>query len=187
MDIVIVTETIVPANTNDGADLPAEAHPPSPRGEAEQRALLVARIGEAVRVVTSHQRCATASRLHHAGISMAHLHVLWILGEHGSLPISRLADLVGEQRGLVTRERVADDRRVVLVRVTDAGREVTDTVDGWRAGMLQRLFGRFEVRELERVLAALDDERAAFASGAPGSVTSSRTPCPDESKETPSR
>jgi DNA-binding MarR family transcriptional regulator len=203
IDIVIVTETIMHAPMNDGLSPGVDLAPPSPPADAERRMLLIARIGEAVRAVASHQRCATASRLHRAGISMGHLHVIWILGEHGPLPIGRLAELVGvavpnatglvdrmEQRGLVTRERVADDRRVVLVRVTDAGREVADDVDGWRAGTLQRLFGHFENPELERMLAAIDAERAAFASDP---ESSSLTPCldqpnrPDGPKETTTR
>jgi DNA-binding MarR family transcriptional regulator len=174
---------------NGGPRLVAEVATPSLLAESEQRTVLIARIGEAVRVVASHQRCATASRLHRAGISMAHLHVIWILGEHGPLPIGRLADLVGvavpnatglvdrmEQRGLVTRERVADDRRVVLVRATDAGNAVADDVDGWRAGMLQRLFDHFETPLLEKMLAAIDDERAAFARDP---AASSLAPCLD--------
>ena len=65
---------------------------------------------------------------------MTHLHVMWRLEESGELPMSRLAEFLDvslsnatglidrmEERGLVERSRVSDDRRVVLVRLT-AGR-----------------------------------------------------------------
>src|SRR5664280_1858945 len=106
------------------------------------RAGLLARIGDGIRAVSGHERCAAARHLHRAGISMAHLQILWLVSEHGPLPISRLADLLGvavpnatglvdrmEQRGLVVRERMADDRRVVRVSATDAGRDIADEVD----------------------------------------------------------
>jgi DNA-binding MarR family transcriptional regulator len=106
---------------------------------------------------------------------MAHLQVLWLLGEHGPLPVGRLADLLGvavpnatglidrmEQRNLVTRTRVPGDRRVVLVSVTDAGRETADQVDGWRSAMLEGLFRRLDTSELRRLAEALEEMRDAF-------------------------
>ena len=62
-------------------------------------------------------------------MSMTHMHVMWLLQHHGDLSMSRLAELLDvslsnatgivdrmEERGLVERVRVPDDRRVVLVR-----------------------------------------------------------------------
>ena len=62
---------------------------------------------------------------------MTHLHVMWRLEEPGELTMSRLAEFLDvslsnatglvdriEERGLVERSRVPDDRRVVLVRLT---------------------------------------------------------------------
>ena len=63
------------------------------------------------------------------GVSMTQVHVLSLLQHHGDVPMSRLADLLDvsvsnatglidrmEERGLVERVRVPDDRRVVIVR-----------------------------------------------------------------------
>src|SRR6476469_8517276 len=76
-------------------------------------------------------RCAGTGRMVKAGISMTHLHILWLLEHHGDITMSRLADLLDvsfsnatglidrmEERGLVERVRVPEDRRVVLVRAS---------------------------------------------------------------------
>ena len=75
-------------------------------------------------------RCAGTGRLVKAGVSMTHMHVMWLLQHHGDLSMSHLAELLDvsfsnatgiidrmEERGLVERMRVPDDRRVVLVRI----------------------------------------------------------------------
>src|SRR3954452_11998897 len=79
-------------------------------------------LGEAI-VDELHQmigslRCAGTGRMVKAGISMTHLHILWVLEHHGALPMGRLADLLDvslsnasglidrmEERGLVERFR----------------------------------------------------------------------------------
>jgi DNA-binding MarR family transcriptional regulator len=52
-------------------------------------------------------RCAGTGRMVKAGISMTHLHILWVLEHHGELPMSRLADLLdvslSNATGLVDR------------------------------------------------------------------------------------
>jgi len=91
------------------------------------RAELLRDIAEGVALLAGRHRCAVARTVHHSGISLGHLQILWILQEHGPLPVSRLADWLGnrpaqrdrlldrmEQRGLVERARDVDDRRVVL-------------------------------------------------------------------------
>ena len=88
-------------------------------------------IAEGIAALASRRRCAVARRVHNSGISLGHLQILWILQEHGPLPVSRLADWLGigapnatglldrmAQRGLVERVRDAEDRRVVLARAT---------------------------------------------------------------------
>src|SRR3954453_19900734 len=72
-------------------------------------------------------RCAGTGRLVKAGVSMTHMHVMWLLQHHGELSMSRLAELLDvsfsnatgivdrmEERGLGERLRVPDDRRIVL-------------------------------------------------------------------------
>ena len=68
---------------------------------------------------------------------MTQLHILHMLERHGEMPMSRLADVLDvsvsnatglvdrmEERGLVARTRVPEDRRVVLVEIT-SGRRLT--------------------------------------------------------------
>jgi len=39
-------------------------------------------------------RCAGTGRMVKAGISMTHLHILWVLEHHGDLTIGRLAEML---------------------------------------------------------------------------------------------
>ncbi len=149
---------------------PAPAEPPEPAGTRDprespissERAALLREIVDRIAAAARRRRCAAARRVHHSGISLGHLQILWILQEHGPLPVSRLADWLGigapnvtglldrmEQRGLVERVRDAGDRRVVLARETELGRRAVTEHDGWR--------GEF----LEQVLAPLDDASLA--------------------------
>jgi len=140
-------------------------------GAAERRAL-IDEILVGTAVIAGHQRCAVARRLHRQGISMAHLQTLWILQEHGPLPMTRLADLLGvadpnatgivdrmEQRGLVERLRDGADRRVVIVAQTPEGTQAVDEVDGWRSEMLDALLQRLDTDQLVRLVAGVDDLR----------------------------
>jgi len=137
---------------------------------APTRAELVGSIVDGVAAMTSRHRCAVAQRVHHSGISLGHLQILWILQEHGPLPVSRLAAWLGigvpnatgllnrmEQRGLVERLRDADDRRVVLVRQTDLGRSTVAEVDGWRAGLVEQLLAPLPTDQLAALLDAVHD------------------------------
>src|SRR6476661_9243870 len=82
-------------------------------------------------------RCAGTGRMVKAGISMTHLHILWVLEHHGDLTMSRLAELLDisvsnatglvdrmEERGFVERVRDREDRRVVIARLSDRGVEM---------------------------------------------------------------
>ena len=119
-------------------------------------------------------RCAATGRLVKQGVSMTHLHVMWLLEEHGELPMSRLADLLDvslsnatglidrmEERGLIDRVRVPDDRRVVLVRLTEAGQTVLDEVQIMREDLTQSILERLDDGQLERLHASLQDFRTA--------------------------
>jgi len=68
-----------------------------------------------------------------------------------------------EERGLIERRRVADDRRVVLVRVTEVGRQAMAELELLRNDLLARILGRLDDRQLERLATSLDDLRAAIA------------------------
>lgn len=116
-------------------------------------------------------KCASSERLLRLGISMAQLHILYTLQRTGEMPMSRLADVLNvslsnatglidriEERGFVERTRVPEDRRVVVIRVTDAGRRMLDDVDAISDDLLRSVFdriGRSQIAGVGRALAAL--------------------------------
>jgi DNA-binding MarR family transcriptional regulator len=134
-------------------------------------------IAEGIAALASRRRCAVARRVHHSGISLGHLQILWILQEHGPLPVSRLADWLGigapnatglldrmAQRGLVERVRDAEDRRVVLARATDLGLAAVAEHDGWRVELIEDLLGPLPT---EQVLALAASVRRARREATP--------------------
>jgi DNA-binding MarR family transcriptional regulator len=127
---------------------------------------IIARFRAAIREV----RCIGSERLVRQGISMTHLHIMSMLERHGSMAMNRIAETLDvsvsnatglidrmEERGLVERQRVADDRRVVLVHVTEHGRQVLGEVETLRDDLLQRVLGRLDAAQLARVDGAFED------------------------------
>src|SRR6476661_9682886 len=84
--------------------IPVPTSPNAPAGNPEP--VLDAIVDELHRMIGS-LRCAGTGRMVKAGISMTHLHILWVLEHHGELPMSRLAELldvsVSNATGLVDR------------------------------------------------------------------------------------
>jgi DNA-binding MarR family transcriptional regulator len=143
---------------------------PAPPDEALDRILFE------LQEMISGLRCSGTGKMVRLGISMTHLHILWLLDHHGDVPMSRLADLLDvslsnatglvdrmEERGLVERVRVPDDRRVVLVRVAAEGIRVRDEVEAMRQDRLRAVLARLDPDQLERVLGATIDLRRAAA------------------------
>ena len=119
-------------------------------------------------------RCAGTGRMVKAGISMTHLHILWVLEHHGDLTMSRLAELLDvsvsnatglidrmEERGLIERFRVPTDRRIVLVRASAEGARIRDEIEALKQDRMRAVLGRLEPSRLPRVLAAISDLRGA--------------------------
>lgn len=113
-------------------------------------------------------------RMRRADVSWTHFYIVSMLERHGEMPMSRLADMLDvslsngsgvidrlEERGLVERIRVADDRRIVLVRATDVGRRMIVEVEVLKDEMLQRIIDRLDDGQLDRLVGTLDDVRAA--------------------------
>jgi DNA-binding MarR family transcriptional regulator len=127
------------------------------------------------RAAMTELKCIGSERLVRQGISMTQLHVMNMLERHGEVAMSRLAEMLDvsdsnatglidriEERGFVERIRVPSDRRVVLVRITDRGREVMEEVETLREEMLERMLGRLDEPNLLRVAAAMSDLREAI-------------------------
>jgi DNA-binding MarR family transcriptional regulator len=123
------------------------------------------------RAAMNQVKCASSERLVRKGISMAQLHILYTLQRSGEMPMSRLADVLHvslsnasglidriEERGFVERTRVPEDRRIVKIRVTDAGRRMLEEVDAISSELLRSVFGRIgrsQVAAVGRAIAAL--------------------------------
>jgi DNA-binding MarR family transcriptional regulator len=113
-------------------------------------------------------------RLLRQSISLTHVHVLTILRTAGSMPVSELANALDvsvasatgiisrmEQRGLLTRSRGADDRRVVTVSIAAGGQAALEQLEGRSREHFQALLGRLTVSELRTVKGAFAALRAA--------------------------
>lgn len=119
-------------------------------------------------------RCAGSQRLVKLGISMTHFHVLTLLRHHDAMPMGRIAEILDasmssatgiidrmEERGLVERVRVPDDRRVVLVRPTRTGHDLVDEVELVKSEILVAALTRMAPAQLDRLASAATDlERA---------------------------
>jgi DNA-binding MarR family transcriptional regulator len=111
-------------------------------------------------------------------VSIGQLHVLWLLEHHGELSMTHLAELLGvslstatglmdrmEERSLIERVRVPDDRRRVFVRPGPAGRLALEQTEGLRRERLRAILARLESRQLRRVARAARDIRSAVGEG----------------------
>ncbi len=154
---------------------PAERAPASPIPDrTATRELIdgiIAQFGSSMR----HVRCTSAERLVRQGVSMTHLHVLWQLQEHGELGMSRVADLIGvsmsnatglidrmEERGLVERVRLTDDRRAVHVRPTAHGLDILREMEVERSDLVAAVLGRLDDEQLARLARSISDIRDAL-------------------------
>jgi DNA-binding MarR family transcriptional regulator len=126
------------------------------------------------RATMTQLKCASSERLLREGVSMAQLHIMYSVQRHGEMTMSGLADVLDvsdsnatglidrmEERGLVARERVAEDRRVVQVRVTPAGQRLLGEIDALTDEILRSVLGRLDPGQLLGVGQAVADLRAA--------------------------
>ena len=127
------------------------------------------------RVFMAQMKCAMSERLVRLGISMAQLNIMYTLQRNGEMPMSRLADVLNvslsnasglvdrmEERGFVERTRVPEDRRIVLVRITDAGAQVIEENDARNDDLLRTVLHRLEPDELPVVARVMTEFRAAI-------------------------
>ena len=119
-------------------------------------------------------KCSGSERLMRAGVSMSHLHVMWILERHGDLSMTRLAEMLDislsnatgladrmEERGVIERVRVPDDRRVVRVALSDHGRDLLAQMDLVRSDLVATVLRHLDATQLEGLLHTLADLRQA--------------------------
>lgn len=145
------------------------------------------------RAAMTQMKCASSERLVRMGISMAQLHILHTLQRDGEMPMSRLAEVLHvslsnatglidrvEERGFIERTRVAEDRRVVLIRVTEAGRRMLDEVDAVSTDLLRSVFARIGRAQLTVVGLAIAEFRRGLeeATGIPSDTQGDSTLAP---------
>ena len=124
----------------------------------------------------SSAKAAWAARCQERGLSMTHFQVLAHLDRHGPMPMGGLAEHLGvslpnatgivsrmEERGVVERAHDDDDRRRVIVRMTDAGRDVMQELGDLRRHHLTSLIEALPPESQENLLRAIRDVRAAIA------------------------
>jgi len=129
------------------------------------------------RATIGAMKCAMSERLVRLGISMAQLNIMYVLQRNGEMRMSRLADVLNvslsnasglvdrmEERGFIERTRVAEDRRVVLVRVTNAGTRVIEENDALSDELMRDVLGRLDPAQLVIIAGAVSDFRSALES-----------------------
>jgi DNA-binding MarR family transcriptional regulator len=139
----------------------------------ERSALVDAIVGQ-FRASVGELRCVASERLVRQGVSMGHLHLMSMLDRHGELPMSRIAELLDvsdsnatglidrmEERGFVERLRRPDDRRVVLVRVSERGRQILTDIEVVRDDLMRRVLARLDDGQLDRLGRAVEDINGA--------------------------
>jgi MarR family transcriptional regulator, organic hydroperoxide resistance regulator len=145
----------------------------SPATPPEQRELIGDIIAQ-FRSAFGELRCIGSQRLLQRSVSPGHLHLLSMLERHGGMPMSRIAELLDvslsattgivdrlEERGLVDRARLADDRRVVFVQVTKQGRRMLEDVEVLRSEMIRSILARLTPERLNALAETLGDLRRA--------------------------
>ena len=149
--------------------------------EATVPAGSVGEAADAVQGWINRRQRAMVSHLHACGQSLSQLHLLGLLGETGPATVSRLAAHLGitppsasaivdrmVDAGLVVRERSEDDRRVVTVSLSAAGRATLDQATGSRHEMLVRVLAELTDEERAETLRVIDRlERAIAAVSTP--------------------
>ena len=158
-----------------GADASVPA-PVSATALAADGSGLVERIMDEFHLAMRELRCAGTERLVRAGISMTHLHIMGLLSRHGETSMSRIAELLDvsmsnatglidrmAERGLVERIRVPDDRRIVLIRLSESGQDQLDELEVLRRDLLQKILAGLDAAQLERLSQSLSDVHGAVA------------------------
>ena len=135
-------------------------------------------------------KCAMSERLVRLGISMAQLNILYTLQRTGEMPMSRLAELLNvslsnasglvdrlEERGLLERTRVREDRRVVLAHITDQGRRMLEEQDALSDDLLRNVLAEFGPTQLQVIARSMAEVRRALEAtvGPPGSPSVRQT------------
>lgn len=136
---------------------------------------LAAQIAAELQPIMARARHLKAHRTRHQSASSAHLHIIMMLEAEGMLTMTHLAESIDvslpsatglvsrmEERGLVERLRDRADRRVVHVRLTDAGRALTEEQELMARRQMTRLVEAMSPDEQRTCLEAARIVRSAI-------------------------
>ncbi len=122
----------------------------------------------------AHHRRAWATRCQEHGLSMVGFGVVALLEIEEPVPMSRIAEslnvalpnatgIIGRlaERGIVERTHDTVDRRVVLVSLTDAGRQLIREMEQGRRERMARLIESMDPTQQQRLAESVRDLNAA--------------------------
>jgi DNA-binding MarR family transcriptional regulator len=133
------------------------------------------------RATMTRMKCASSERLVRLGVSMAQLNILYTLQRSGDVTMSQLADVLNvslsnasglidrmEERDLVERTRVLEDRRIVMVQLTPSGTRLLEEVDALSDELLRSTLARLDPTQLAGIAVAVADLRIAVEAATAG-------------------
>jgi len=119
-------------------------------------------------LVAQHWRQGPGARWARRDLSIAQMHLMMVLQEHGPATVGQLAETLGisppsvssaldrlEEHGLAVRRRDRNDRRVVHAALSSRGRLAAEEACGFRRQKVRQLLEKFDARELEALLTVL--------------------------------
>ena len=129
---------------------------------------------QALAPLLAQHRHRWAARCQAHGLSIVGFQVLALLEMHGGMPMTRLAEELGValpnatgivgrlvERGIVSRSDDAEDRRRVVVTLTDAGHGLIGEMEEGRRERMSRLFSQMTYEQQQRLLQSVKDLHAA--------------------------
>jgi DNA-binding MarR family transcriptional regulator len=131
-------------------------------------------LGDAFGAVARQLRAASMTAFAAYDVTPSQVRAIRVLSAHGGVRSKELADHLKiaprsatevvdalEAKGLVRRSPDPDDRRAVVVALTDRGRELSEEVRRARGVETEKMFGRLtraDRDELARILAQLQND-----------------------------
>jgi DNA-binding MarR family transcriptional regulator len=131
-------------------------------------------LGDAFGAVARRLRAASMTAFAAYDVTPSQVRAIRVLSAHGGVRSKELADHLKiaprsatevvdalEAKGLVRRSPDPDDRRAVVVALTDRGRELSEEVRRARGVETEKMFGRLtraDRDELARILAQLQND-----------------------------
>lgn len=139
----------------------------------DEQTVVNAAVEEIASLIHQQRRTAMLSR-NRPDISMTHYHVLMMLDAEGTIPMHRVADMLAcstpnatgivdrmAERGLIERLSDDRDRRVVLIQLTDVGRQTLAAFETVKQNNLRRILETLPIDDQRNCLRAFRAMRLA--------------------------